>query len=658
VVWDIAIGIGINILTRVAGRQINSVINNFTKNQQTPNKNRSNPENNREFKKAELTYYKKKLDLDNQALQLQRQQQREENEIARARLGLESRSLELREIEIAIEKERLNLSVARLDLLREQQEKEIELKLKEIQAEWDKDTWFSRLSRFETEQILKKYRQTLLILASLPSVAGDRSLSAMRELDFKMEMRTVGDFLATNYPPDDQLYPVKFFSDYFKQPIEEIDIERLHSLLSSVPVYIIYTDIRASVVTFRVASWNIQDDRAIPQPPIEWNWREVAQKLSAEGKSEDEILSIVRAVIIKIHQVLLAFYTDLYYLGIDPYYEIRLPEIEIETELIQPYSDRLKTLQGEIREAYEQELANRLEEERRVEEEKRRREAEKGKEFSFEIITVDHLGNIAERRPGKGIQKSENLGANINLEMVYIPGGTFLMGSPDGEGHDYEKPQHRVTVPPFYLGKYPITQAQWRFIASQPKIDLDLSPDPSNFKGDNRPVERVNWYQAVEFCKRLSKLMGKEYNLPSESQWEYACRAGTTTPFAFGATLSTEVANYDGNHTYANGKKGTYRRETTPVGQFPPNAFGLYDMHGNVWEWCEDDWHDNYNGATEDGSVWIVKNDNRSQFPKCMRGGSWYVNPNNCRSASRNGVNPGSDFSFDGFRVACVSPGL
>jgi formylglycine-generating enzyme required for sulfatase activity len=469
-------------------------------------------------------------------------------------------------------------------------------------------------------------------------------------------MRRVGSFLADYYPVNDELYPVKFFSDYFKQPIEEIDIERLHSLLSSVPVYIIYTDIRSDAVTFRVASWKMQDEQAIPFPPIEWNWREVEQKLLSEGKTEDEILSIVRSVIIKIHQVLLAFYTDIYYLSLDPYYEVRLPNIEIEKELIQPYRDRLKALQGEIREAYEQQLANRLEEEkRRIEAEKRRQEEEKGKEFFFEIIIVDHRGNIAERRPSNGFQKSENLGANIDLEMVYIPGGTFLMGSPDDEGGSDERPQHRVTVPSFYMGKYPITQAQWRFIASQPIIDIYLSPEPSHFKGDNRPVERVNWYQAVEFCKRLSKLTRKDYHLPSEAQWEYACCAGTTTPFAFGATFSTEVANYDGNYTYANGKKGTYRKETTPVGQFPPNAFGLYDMHGQVWEWCGDDWHDNYNGATEDGSAWITNKNNRS----LLRGGSWRDDPVFCRSACRGGnLRRNIIGSGYGFRVAYVSSGL
>jgi formylglycine-generating enzyme required for sulfatase activity len=157
----------------------------------------------------------------------------------------------------------------------------------------------------------------------------------------------------------------------------------------------------------------------------------------------------------------------------------------------------------------------------------------------------------------------------------------------------------------------------------------------------------VNWYQAVEFCKRLSKLTGKEYHLPSEAQWEYACRAGTTTPFAFGATLSTKVANYGQNH-----------KQTTPVGQFPPNGFGLYDMHGNVWEWCEDDWHDNYNGAPKDGAAWIINNDNRSQMLKCLRCGSWRIYPVSCRSANRSRDLPVNDNYVSGFRVACISPVL
>jgi formylglycine-generating enzyme required for sulfatase activity len=225
------------------------------------------------------------------------------------------------------------------------------------------------------------------------------------------------------------------------------------------------------------------------------------------------------------------------------------------------------------------------------------------------------------------------------------------------EGFRRERPQHEVTVPPFFMGKYPITQAQWKAIASRTdlKVKQDLALNPAHFKdrpdSDRRPVEQVNWYDAVEFCARLSKLTGGEYRLPSEAEWEYACRAGTTTPFYFGETITGELANYDASYTYADEPKGECLNETTPVGQFPPNAFGLYDMHGNVWEWCADTWHDNYDSAPTDGSVWIENgNDNRSS----LRGGSWHNVPNSCRSAFRYNYYRRVYVSNSyGFRVVC-----
>jgi formylglycine-generating enzyme required for sulfatase activity len=189
------------------------------------------------------------------------------------------------------------------------------------------------------------------------------------------------------------------------------------------------------------------------------------------------------------------------------------------------------------------------------------------------------------------------------------------------------------------------------------KVQLDLKTEPSYFKGPdkdidrwNRPVEQVNWFEAVEFCKRLSKLTGRNYRLPSEAEWEYACRAGTTTPFYFGETVTTELVNYDGNDTYGNGPKGEYRGQTIPVGQFPANAFGLYDMHGNVREWCADELHENYAGAPTDGSVWL--NGNKDISP--LRGGSWANNPYYCRSAIRyDSDRRGDRYNFTGFRVVC-----
>ncbi|BAZ03275.1 hypothetical protein NIES37_72880 (plasmid) [Tolypothrix tenuis PCC 7101] len=257
----------------------------------------------------------------------------------------------------------------------------------------------------------------------------------------------------------------------------------------------------------------------------------------------------------------------------------------------------------------------------------------------------------------------ENLGKGIELEMVLIPAGSFVMGSPEDEleRSNSESPQHRVNINEFCMGKYPVTQAQWRAVAAMSQVNREFDPDPSNFKGANRPVERVSWYDAVEFCDRLSSHTKRQYRLPSEAEWEYACRAGTTTPFHFGETITSELANYNANYTYGAGVKGTYREQTTEVGSFGvANTFGLYDMHGNVWEWCLDDWHDNYEGAPTDGRAWFHdNNDNISQKKgrAVLRGGSWNVNPMLCRSASRdsnNGAERAFIYDDDGFRVVCA----
>ncbi|QIR40310.1 formylglycine-generating enzyme family protein [Tolypothrix sp. PCC 7910] len=263
------------------------------------------------------------------------------------------------------------------------------------------------------------------------------------------------------------------------------------------------------------------------------------------------------------------------------------------------------------------------------------------------------LAIIRERRQAQ--HYIEDLGTGVKLEMVLIPGGSFMMGSPeDEEGHSSaESPQHSVTIKPFFMGQYPVTQAQWQAVASLPKIKQQLKPIPSNFKGTDRPVENISWDDAVEFCDRLTRKTKRKYRLPSEAEWEYACRAGTSTPFHFGETITTDLANYDGNYTYGDAPKGVYREETTPVGNFGvANAFGLYDMHGNVREWCMDNWHENYKGAPTDGSAWLIDNDNNSF--RLLRGGSWLFYPANCRSASRD--NYDADFRIDyiGFRVACA----
>jgi len=271
---------------------------------------------------------------------------------------------------------------------------------------------------------------------------------------------------------------------------------------------------------------------------------------------------------------------------------------------------------------------------------------------------------IIKRHQGEARFFLEQLSDEVGIQMMLIPESSFNMGSPEDEPERSasEEPMQRVNVPSFFMGKYPVTQAQWKIVASLPQVNRDLKPDPAHFKGDNRPVESFSWYDAMEFCQRLSQHTHRTYRLPTEAEWEYACRAGTTTPFHFGETITTDLANYDGTDdkdglwsgSYGRGPKGEYRQETTAVDHFGiANAFGLCDMHGNVWEWCLDHWHDNYEGAPEDGSAWLT--DDESAF-RVIRSGSWFNNPSSCRSASRYLIIPGDDHNGIGFRVVCELP--
>jgi formylglycine-generating enzyme required for sulfatase activity len=233
--------------------------------------------------------------------------------------------------------------------------------------------------------------------------------------------------------------------------------------------------------------------------------------------------------------------------------------------------------------------------------------------------------------------ESTRKGPIVQFEMMAIPGGEFSMGS------DSEKPIHPVKVPPFFMGKYPVTQKLWSAVAQMPRVNRDLERDPAKFKSDDQPVERAFWLDAMEFCARLSKNMGREYRLPTEAEWEYACRAETTTEYHFGDAITNELANYGGANS-----------GTTPIGQFPyVNAFGLSDMHGNVWEWCMDHWHESYKGTPSDGSAWIDAKA-KEDAPRVLRGGSWNLNPAHCRSASRYRNNAAFRYSSIGFRL--VSP--
>lgn len=221
-----------------------------------------------------------------------------------------------------------------------------------------------------------------------------------------------------------------------------------------------------------------------------------------------------------------------------------------------------------------------------------------------------------------------NFTNSIGMKFVWIPPGNFMMGSPREEkGREAEETQHKVTLTKgFYMGVYTVTQEQWKEV---------MGNNPSWFKGEkNLPVEKVSWNDCQEFVKKLREKDKKSYRLPTEAEWEYCCRAGTTSPFHFGETISTDQANYDGNYVYGSGKKGVWREKTTPVGSFPANAWGLHDMHGNVWQWCQD-WYGTYPLNDVVDPTGPVKG-----AYQVLRGGSWQSGPETCRSACRRGRLP------------------
>jgi formylglycine-generating enzyme required for sulfatase activity len=260
--------------------------------------------------------------------------------------------------------------------------------------------------------------------------------------------------------------------------------------------------------------------------------------------------------------------------------------------------------------------------------------------FTFETVSVDSNGEIIDRQSGTAECFTENLGEGVDLELVSIPGGTFRMG--DDRHHPDERPIHQVRVPAFYLGKYPITQAQYRSI---------MGEDKGFGLGADYPIENVSWEDAIEFCRKLSQRTGQNYTLPSEAQWEYACRAGTTTAFYFGETITPDLVNYNGDYPYQGAPKGENRARTTPVGIFPPNHFGLYDMHGNVWEWCLDGYRANYQGAPTDGSGLELS---APDLKRVMRGGAWDYVARGCRSAVRCSLASGIRVAGCGLRVVLV----
>jgi formylglycine-generating enzyme required for sulfatase activity len=266
--------------------------------------------------------------------------------------------------------------------------------------------------------------------------------------------------------------------------------------------------------------------------------------------------------------------------------------------------------------------------------------------YTFETVSVDSNGEIVDRQSGVVACKRQNLAAGVDLDLVLIPGGTFVMG--DERHHPDERPRHEVTLAPFYMSRYPITQGQYRSIMG----------DGAGFSwGQDHPIEKISWDDAIEFCTKLSQQTGvgeaaleeNRYTLPSEAQWEYACRAHTTTAFYFGDLITPDLVNYNGEYPYNGAATGLNRERTTPVGSFPANAFGLSDMHGNVWEWCLDSYQASYHGAPTDGSAWV--DPNSSDLKRVMRGGAWDYVARGCRSAVRCSLAPHLRVAGCGLRV-------
>lgn len=525
-------------------------------------------------------------------------------------LALKSQALALQQVAIADKRILGNLY---LQAMQQRTLTEIQMRDKELQARYDQGRWASVLSRDEVKLIFgnEQTQHRLLMLVPVPDISEELPLSFRDGL--KKDLRNqLKRFMERYFALENLECPVEFYGKYFERAVFDAEIRQLESILP-VPTAVIYTDITDHEVYVNVRLSGL--DKVLSFASDAWDWEQARQELQNQGVDQVQSLRQVREMIVKLHQVFAAFLADWYYLNINPLYEPRLLQSEVVTDLpatwVQSCVEKLRPVQTAYREAYLLELQKLT-----------TRQQQLGEKFNFTWVKVDSCGKEIKRMPGQNYQKILDLGQDITLKMVYVPTGEFWMGSPGGEGDTDEKPQHKVRITQeFYMGNYPITQAQYEVITGK---------NPSSFRGRNRPVENVSWRDAKQFCKQLSQVIGLTLTLPSEAQWEYACRAGNNTAFHFGDALTTELANYDATQAYAQVPVGKYREQTLDVGTFSPNAFGLYDMHGNVREWCEDNWHDNYRGAPTDGRAWTGADDSH-----ILRGGSWNDYADTCRSAYR-----------------------
>jgi formylglycine-generating enzyme required for sulfatase activity len=267
---------------------------------------------------------------------------------------------------------------------------------------------------------------------------------------------------------------------------------------------------------------------------------------------------------------------------------------------------------------------------------------------SFETFVLDKFGTITRRIP-RDIKYILEFIEKEEIRMILLPTRTYMMGSNDNKGSSHEKPAHRVEITAFLMSQQPITRAQWKIVATWPIVNRKLREITCRKGSMTSPVVNVSWHDAMEFCDRLSLKTRYNYTLPTEAQWEYACRAGTLTPFSFGDTISPTYANYDSNYSYRSGPRSSPRGYTAPVEDFNiPNRFGLCNMHGQVWEWCLDHWHDNYINAPSNGNARIIE----ERVQRVIRGGSWKNEPKLCTSTYRRANDENIDYVDNvGFRI-------
>jgi len=282
---------------------------------------------------------------------------------------------------------------------------------------------------------------------------------------------------------------------------------------------------------------------------------------------------------------------------------------------------------------------------------RKQRDEEIDRQFAaFETVSVREDGTPSNPVKQRVRQFIEVLEGETILSLAHVPEGRFMMGS---DHYFHEGPARAVNISEFYLGRMLVTQSQWQAVTRLPKVDLDLVNNPAYFPGSDLPVDSVTWPEANEFCARLAAHTKRNYRLPSEAEWEYACRANSTTAFSFGETITPLIVNYDGTQPSPNAPVGEFRGKTVRSGSLgAANKFGLHDMHGNLWEWCADEWHENYAAnAPLDGSAWITS---AQPAYRTLRGGAWCNRADACRSSERmkGRANETEKLYYIGFRVA------